>query len=388
MNRLVDRMPVAFANLVHDRLRLLGSVAGIAFAVILMFVEIGFLYGVYDSQTLVVDKMNADLIIISDHKHGIVPKRPFPRSRLTQALGFEGVVAAYRLYVQEYRAGWKNSTAGDTHPILVFGFDPDDPVFLFPELQRQSPRLKTRDTVLIDSRSRDLYGARHAGTSAELNNHTVRIVGTFELGPDFRVDGNLLTSETTFARCFSSPRGSADELARVDFGLLKIARQADPIHVRDTLQEGLPPDVIVLTKPEFRRRVERFWGEAQPVGSVFGLGTVMGFVIGTTICYQILYSAIVDRLPQYAMLKAIGYHNSYLLTLVLQESALLSVMGYLPGLIVSLTVYRLLEATSGILMQASLMRMLLILMLTFAMCGLAAALAVRRATQSDPAELF
>ena len=104
MATLYPRIQVAWFNLIHNKLRLLGSVAGVAFAVILMFVEIGFLYGVYDSQTLVVEKMNADLIIISRHKHAIVPKRPFPRARLAQALGFKGVEEAYALYVEE-RAG-------------------------------------------------------------------------------------------------------------------------------------------------------------------------------------------------------------------------------------------------------------------------------------------
>ena len=383
-----SRVPLAWLNLVENRARLLASVSGVVFAVALMFVEMGFLHGLYDSQTHVVDMMNADLVLVNRHKEAVVPKRPFPKRRLTQALGFRGIEAAYPLYVEEYRAGWKNSADGEVYPILVYGFDPDDPVFLLPELAGQAGLLKKEDMALIDSRSKDFYGNLTAGTTAELNQRTVTIAGTFVLGPDFRADGNLLVSDRTFARCFAPPRAPDRELSRVDFGLLTVADGVDVSEVQDRLRRELPPDVSVLTKQEFGNRVKKFWGESKPVGYIFGMGTIVGFLIGVTICYQILYSGVSVRLAQYATLKAIGYENAYLIKVVLQEAFFLSLLGYPPGLLASLAIYHFLQSYTGILMRLSPARMALVLGLTVVMCAAAGAIAVRKATQSDPAEVF
>src|SRR5436309_533564 len=144
-------IPLAWKNFVHNKPRMLASVGGVAFAVVLMFVEMGFSNGLYDSQTYIINRLNADLVIVSVNKEAVVPKLPFPRNRLVQARGVPGVEATYPLYVEEYRSLWKNSQDHKEHPILVYAFDPDDPVFLIPEVTRQADRLKVQDTALIDA---------------------------------------------------------------------------------------------------------------------------------------------------------------------------------------------------------------------------------------------
>src|SRR5262245_46396101 len=100
----MTRTPLAWQNLVNNRARLLASVGGVAFAVVLMFLEMGFLNGLYDSQSYVVQQLNADLLIVHAHKEAFVPQVPFPRQRLQQAKAHKDVVAAYPLYVEEFRS--------------------------------------------------------------------------------------------------------------------------------------------------------------------------------------------------------------------------------------------------------------------------------------------
>src|SRR5262245_3460862 len=185
----MTRTPLAWRNLVNSRARLIASVGGVAFAVVLMFLEMGFLNGLYDSQSYVVEQFNADLVIVHTHKEAVVPKVPFPRSRLEQAKGHPDVAAAYPLYVEELRAVWRSKETEEKrdYPILVFGIDPDDPVFLIKEVQEQSEKLKVPDTALLDSRGKDFYGPTKPGAEAELSRRAVKVVGTFPLGPDFRV---------------------------------------------------------------------------------------------------------------------------------------------------------------------------------------------------------
>ena len=301
-----------------------------------------------------------------------------------QARAAPGVEAAYAIYVDEYRAMWKNARDGKEHPILVFGFDPDEPVFLIPEVLDQAVKLKAQDTVLIDSKSRGFYGDLAAEGPAELSRHAVRVVGSFPLGPDFRVDGLILVSERTFFRCLADP----SEAGRVEFGLIRVKPGYSPAAVRDTLVRSLPDDVNVLTKAELVARVKDYWAKSKPVGAVFGLGTFVGFLIGVTICYQLLYTDIVDHMPQYATLKAMGYGNGYLTGVVLREAVYLALLGFLPGLLCSVVLYAALEAASGILMRLSLYRVAVVLVLTVLMCAVSGLIAIRKVIDSDPAEVF
>jgi putative ABC transport system permease protein len=382
------RIPIAWLSLVHRKSRLFASLGGVAFASLLMFLEMGFRNGLFDSQAYVAKMMNADLVIVHSQKEAVVPRLSFSRRRLVQARGVAGVVRAYPLYIDEYRSSFKNSTDGREYPLLVYGMNPDDPVFMIPDVQRLAPALKEPDTAIIDSKSRNFYGRLESNTPAELSRRKIRIIGTFALGPDFRTDGNLIVSDRTFFNTFGQPGDVANEAAHVEFGLLKVAADRDVRTVQRAVIAALPSDVRVLTKDEFVGLIVNFWGTSKPVGYVFGLGMAVGFLIGVTICYQILYTDILDTLPQFATLKAIGYHNRQLVRIVLAKAMYLGVLGFIPGLAISLAMYAFLQAYSGIRMELTVLRTLLVLLATVAMCLVAAGIAIRRVIHSDPAEVF
>ena len=380
--------PIAWLSLTYRKPRLAAALSGVAFASVLMFLEMGFRNGLFDSQTNVIRQLDADLVIVHEQKEAFVPQVPFPRRRVLQARAVPGVEAAYPVYVEEYRGSWKNSTNGREYPILVFGINPDDPVFLIPEVKAQVALLKEPDTAIVDSRSRDFYGEIRADLPAELSRRAVRIVGTFPLGPDFRIDGNVIVSDRTF---FNTYGGAVEPSAReslVEFGLLKVVPGADIVATQRAVADVLPDDVRVLTRNELADLIQNYWSNSKPVGAVFGLGMVVGFLIGVTICYQILYTDVVDHLPQYATLKALGYHNNHLVRIVLQKALYLGALGFVPGLIVSLLMYAAVESYSGILMRLTIGRTLIVLIATMAMCLVSGAIAIRRVIQSDPAEVF
>jgi putative ABC transport system permease protein len=382
------RMPIAWLSLVHRKSRLIASLGGVAFASLLMFLEMGFRNGLFDSQAYVAKMMNADLVIVHSQKEAVVPTLPFSRRRLRQARGVAGIVEAYPLYLDEYRSSWKNSTDGRAYPLLVYGINPDDPVFLIPEVQRLARSLREPDTAIVDAKSRGFYGRLEPGTPAELSRRRIRIVGTFPLGPDFRTDGNIIVSDRTFFNTFGLPGDATSEAARVEFGLLKVAEGRNVRAVQRAVIEALPSDVRVLTKDEFVGLIIRFWGTSKPVGYVFGLGMVVGFLIGVAICYQILYTDIVDNLPQFATLKAIGYGNRQLMWIVLEKALYLGVLGFIPGLLICFVMYAFLQAYAGIRMELTVLRTLLVMVATIAMCLVSAAIAIRRVVNTDPAEVY
>src|SRR5262245_46014982 len=101
--QISGRVPLAWMNLTDSGPRLLASISGVAFAVVLMFVEMGFLHGMHDSQTRVIEMLNADLMMIHRHKEALVPAFPFAKAHLFQARGVAGVRGVYPVYLEEYR---------------------------------------------------------------------------------------------------------------------------------------------------------------------------------------------------------------------------------------------------------------------------------------------
>ena len=380
-------IPIALFNLLENKAYLLASVAGVGSAVVLMFVELGFQNGIYDSQTHVLRAFNADALIVHRYRDAVMPSRPFSRLRISQALSVRGVDAVYPIYLKEF-VPWKNRVNGQAYPILVYAFDPLDPAFLDPDIVAQSKRLLLPNTALIDVRSGDYYGPLTVGAEGELNGRLLRVVGEFAWGPNFREDGNLIVSDRTFFNCFHDPKTRKPEKDRVDFGLVKIAPGEDLSAVCLALREHLPPDVVIYTKAEFIEIVIRFWRDVKAVGRVFDMGVVVGFAIGIAVCYQILYSTVLDRLAQYATLNAIGYTNRFLASIVVQEALLLSLLGFIPGVLLALVIYRLLELRTGLIMNLTLLRTMPVFVATVVMCtlgGLAAAVKVMR---TSPALLF
>src|SRR5437764_14973333 len=114
------RTPLAWRNFINNKPRMFASVGGVAFAVVLMFIEMGFLNGLYDSQSQVVKMIDADLFIVHAHKEAVVPRMPFSDRTLNRVRDQAGVASVHPLYVEEFRAMWKNDEGKD-YPILVFG---------------------------------------------------------------------------------------------------------------------------------------------------------------------------------------------------------------------------------------------------------------------------
>lgn len=385
---IVVRVPLAWRNLTASKKRLAISTSGIVFAVVLMFMQIGFRNALLDSSVEMMSYLNGNLFLISSTKYRLLTNDPFPLRRVHQARGIPGVTDAWPLYIETEAAVWKNPLERSSHAIRVLGFDPNDEVFALPVVRDQQRVLLRPDTVLLDDRSREFVGIAPTGTKTELTGRSIEIVGHFTLGADFAVDGNLMTSDRTFERLFGNAHAMTSRLALVEIGVLRVADAGQIVLLQTQLQKALGHDVAVLTRPEFMAFERRYWEKASPVGFVFGLGTVVGFVVGVMICYQILFTDLSDQLPQFATLKAIGYDNGFLRRVVLVQSMLLSIFGYVPALGLSLLLYKLISVLAGLQMRLSGSLIVVMFGLTVVMCVLSGSLAVRKVLSTDPAEVF
>ncbi len=380
-------IPLAWLQLSREKGRLLVAMAGIAFADMLMFIQLGFQTALYDSNTQLHQKINADLVLISPQARNIVNLTTFPRRRLYQTLNFDGVAAADPLYADF--VDWKNPQTQLKSSILLLGFKPEKSAFLIPEVEQNLDKLKMPDVLLFDRGSRGDYVTTLSNleqgktVSTEVQERKINIKGLFLSGASFAADGNVMTSDLNFHRIL--PRRQPSQ---VSAGLITLKPGVDPQAMAKVLQANLPNDIKVLTKAEFIEFEKTYWAENTSIGFIFTLGTAIGFIVGVVIVYQILSSDVADHIAEYATLKAMGYRNSYLLIVVFQEALILAILGFIPGTAIALGLYGLTRNATNLPLYMTLSRAITVLVLTMIMCTISGAIATKKLRSADPADIF
>ncbi len=378
---------LAWRQLRQEPRKLLAGTSGVVFAVVLMFMQFGFQDAMFDSAAAVQQRLSGDLFLVHRKSQTLWRMAPFSRRRVLQALAVPGVAQATYLYVG--LADWKNPLTAQHRAILIFGIDPAVGLLDLPGVPEQLDSLKPEDSVLYDAHSHAEFGPVVAALqegkpfSAEVNHRRLYVKGLFRLGASFTADGNLVTSHENFLRILPERRPS-----QVDVGVLRLRRDADRSAVRAALSKLLPRDVQVLTREELIRLEQDYWENATGVGFIFTLGALMGFIVGVAIVYQILYTEIANHLPQYATLTAMGHPHRFLLGIVAGAALILSVLGYIPGLLISVVLYRVTERATFLPMIFGVTKPLWVFGLTIVMCFLSGGMALRKLREADPADLF
>jgi putative ABC transport system permease protein len=383
------RTPLAWHNLTSEPRRLVTALAGVSFSVVLIFVFLGFKNGLYDSQVQLIKLLNGDIFILNRIKYTMFIPEQFARRRLYQAQAFAGVEDAYALYIN--LGNWKNPLTDRTRSLRVLAFNLNEPILELPEIQQYQSQLNLPWTALLDSRSRGEVGPQTSGLKTELADRQVQLLGTFTLGTDFSAgDGNVIMSDQNFLRYFGNlgPEENSRTLETIDIGLLKVRPGVNIDQLTEQIRQGLPKDVSVLTREQFINQELKYWKENTNIGFVFSLLSSLSFVVGIILVYQILYTDVADHWSEYATLKAIGYSNKRLLWIVMQEALILSVIGFLPGFLISSILYNLIANFTGLVLQLTVQRVLNIYIATIAMCIISGTFAMRKVLTTDPAEVF
>ena len=381
-------VPLGWRILTADNARLARSASGIAFAIVLMLIELGFRNAFVDSAVDIVRKLDGDIVITSSSKYQFAKKAPFSRRQIYEARAVVGVASVRPLYAEWTNSVWKNPTDNTTYALQVLGFDPDQPVFLMPEVTAKLAELRQPDTIITDSRARRFVGRAGPGVVSEIARTEVRVIGQASVGPDFSSDGTIIMSDRNFIKLLGALPPHRGDLPDPEIGVVRVLSGHDPRAVQQSLRAALPSNVAVLTKAELVDQESKFQSEISGVGPIFGAGTLIGFAVGMMICYQILQTEIADQFSQYATLKAMGYRNRYLTKVVLQQAVFYGLAGYLPAWAVTVALYDVVAAVSLLPLHMTVTLTVMSLGLTIGMCVVSALVAVRRVIRADPAEVF
>ncbi len=404
--------PIALHNLIHGKWRTAVSTSGVAVAILLIFMQLGFLNTVAATATLTYDHLVFDIMLRSPDYYHFCDPREFPRSYLYQAASLPEVESAKPLHatlakwrVPRNQATLKAGNAGELRGILAMGIDTTANVFDIPEIAQQLGQLTNPHSLLIDRKTKGAdYGAANGkafgqadvGTETEVEDKTFQIVGSYELGTGLAANGSVIMSSAGYNRFY---RG--DAVNKVNLGLLDLKPGVDPDAFCQRLKEvlshetasadrseGVPTPVLVLTRAEVRRYEQKRWLVETPIGAVFIIGVGVAFVVGAVVVYMVLSNDVANHIHEYATLKAMGYKDRYLSGVVMQQAIVMAILGYIVSLACAEALYRIVGYAAGLPLDMTWTIRILVLVISVGMCCVSGLATVRKLRGANPADLF
>lgn len=371
-------VPLARRNLLHDRTRFLVTVAGIAFAIVLVIVQLGLFLGFTQTTSGVIDHSRADLWVMARGVQYFEVGFPLSERKLYRVLSGAGVRSAEKCIVQF--AVWKRQD-GARKNIEVVGFDPGVGMGgPWNVSQGSAVDLEQQNTVMLDEFYRGELGIARIGDTVEINGVRARVAG-FTRG---------IRSFTTTPFVFTSFKNALDythlKADQTVFILVRAATGADLAQLKRRV-EARVPDLAVYTRDEFARRTRNYWLFTTGAGIALLVAAILGLVVGAVVVAQTIYAITIDHQRDYGTLKAMGASNGFVCGVILKQATMSAIAGYAVGMAIGLTIVRLSRAWGAVIL-APWQLAAAMLALAFAMCCGASVVSILRVLRLEPATVF
>ncbi len=372
-------LTLATRNLFHDRVRLIATVVGIVFSIVLVTVQLGVFLSFERMVTTLIDHVQADFWIVPPETKSFEESSLLTGRERLQALSINGVTAVIPVVVGY--ASWRKPNGGASTPVLVVG-TPEASAGLQPWniIEGSLHDLSMPEGVAIDRSYFDELGIAQIGEHAEIDNQKARIVAVTKGIRSFTTTPDVFTSIERARTYLGVPPNEAN------YFIVRVSPNVDAAAVRGQLVDRLS-DAEVLTPDQFRRRTRQFWLFDTGAGAALLGSAILGIIVGTIIVAQTLYSSTKDHLKEFATLRAIGSSRTYILKVILSQALISAVIGFSIAACIDLTLVKITaDAALPIIMTPGLTLGLFVL--TVVMCAIAAISAIKVVTRIDPVLVF
>lgn len=386
LQRLFGRLPIGWLQLTHNRTRFAAALAGVAFANVLVFVQLGIMNSMGAATLRPYDFFQADIMISAGDASTLTDGGNVARQWLLQAMGDPDVSAGMGLLIAN--VPWDRGEKDIS--LTTFGVDPVKKEFLAADIASDLNLLQVQDAAILDRLARGLSKDEASAIrpqsplSFETQGRTVTAYATFAGGGGFGGDGYMLVSDQTFLSLFPTRSSAA------------------PDHILLTLRPGAQSQAVItrlkslISDPSLRIRSYeqaaqedlRYQQTKRPTGIIFGFGVLIGVLVGIVIVYQVLSTDVADHLREYATFKAMGYGPKFFLGIVFEEALVLGIMGFIPGLIVGTTILTIMGKITTLPLGMTPSMATTVFLGTIVFSALSGAIATRRLAAADPADLF
>lgn len=386
LQRLFGRLPIGWLQLTHNRMRFAAALTGVAFANVLVFVQLGIMNSMATATLRPYEFFRADIMISADDANALNEGENVARQWLLQAMADPEVTDGIGLFVTN--VPWNRGEQDIS--LTTFGVDPASPRFLNPEIAAQAGLLEVGDSALIDRLARGIPREEAASIrpqtplSFETKSRTLTLYGTFAGGGGFGGDGYMIVSDQTFLALFPDRRSTAP-----DHILLALRPGADVQAAVTRLRRLISdPSLRIRSYADAAQEELSYQQTKRPTGVIFGFGVLIGVLVGLVIVYQVLSTDVADHLREYATFKAMGYGPRFFMGIVLEEAMILGILGFIPGVIVGSTILKVMATVTTLPLQVTASMAVVVFLGTVVFSTLSGMIATRRLAAADPADLF
>lgn len=380
------RIPLAWLLLKKQPSKFLVAVLGVAFASILILMQLAIQDALYNSSVAIVNKLNADLFVLSPQSSSLTGLTGFSKDRLADVYADEDVRTIYPLRWRYVK--WR--LPGDTMGRLAIGIgiNPTQPAFTDPTIRAQQGKLTVDNRILYDVLSRPEFGpvAKRFETGQTVisyaSDNRIKVAGLVRLGPSFGYDSSFITSIATIDTIYPGEAGN------VELGLVKLKPGRDPEQAAIRIRKRLPPDATIVTRKQFISTEKDYWATSKPIGAVFSFCAAMGLAVGSMMVYQLLSMDVTFHIPAYALMMSVGYPRARLERIVFHEGLILSIIGFPVAWAVSTALCMAITANTSLPMNLSPPIIGTTFVLIVSMCCASSLFAMTKLNDADPSELF
>lgn len=386
LQRLLGRLPIGWLQLTHNPMRFAAALTGVAFANVLVFVQLGIMNSMGAATVRPYSFFAAGVMISAEDANALADGGNVARQWLLQALADPDVADGTGLFIGNIP--WDRGDADIS--LTAFGIDPAKPDFLAPAIAGDAALLEVQDAAILDRLARGLTRDEAAAIrpqtplSFETQGRTMTAYSTFAGGGGFGGDGYMILSDQTFLSLFPARRSTAP-----DHILLRLHPGADvPATVARLERLVSDPTLRIRSYADAAQEELAFQQTKRPTGIIFGFGVLIGVLVGLVIVYQVLSTDVADHLREYATFKAMGYGQPFFMGIVLEEALILGILGFIPGFAVGGTLLTVMGKVTTLPLAVTPSMAVTVFIGTVAFSALSGAIATRRLAAADPADLF
>jgi len=369
-------MRLAWTNIAHDKTRFAVAVLGITGAVFLMVFQGSILLGFLQAASKIIDTTGADLWITGRGVSCFEFPVTIERRIVEIAHSAPGVAETNRICTSQVEL---RKPDGNQQLVVLVGAD-ERVGDRFP-----MPRIAGRaavqpESVMVDESNAALLNLTHYPQAVELNDQRATILGQTSGFGSFLGSPYVFTSYADGARYIHlSP-----ELTM--FILVRVSPGSSVEEVRRALQKRLE-NVDVWTRDDFSRKARLYWITQTGAGGAILMAALLGFLVGLAIVSQSIYATTMENIEEFATLKAIGASHGFIIRVIVLQSLMCGIAGYVLGVLVTAPVVHA-AAASISWVSMPLWLPAVVFLPALLMCVLASVLSIRTALSVEPARVF
>lgn len=370
---------LAFKSLLHDKLKFAITVAGVAFAVALVFVQVGLFLGLMDNSTVTIRNISADLWVTSKNTPNIDFAHTFPDTYVNRVRTVPGVKRADNLIVWFAQMSLPSGAQEATEIYALEDFTQWNLPWNL--MSGNVADLRSGRYIMIDDSAVKRYGSFNVGEYREVNETRLKIIGrtkearSFTTTPISFVDYEIMQS--LIPQILKN---------RTTYMVVKMEPGADPQAIKDEIRRRLPFN-DVYTRDEWATRSRDYWIKNTGLGLNIAVTVFLGCLVGIVVVAQTLYSSTMEHIKEFGTVKAIGGSNADIYAILGKQATIAAVCGYVVGAAMAFAMAPLVtkidlkliiphELSAAIFVGA------------VVMCLLAAVISFRKVAKIDPALVF